>query len=442
MTHQASALSKYILRHDMISFMMDGRPQPHMIRSDHPRFDEIVNAVKQMDMTKVSELMDPLIAFISKPGSRLHIIDGSMYFDDIEVHTSLSNKIVEMIKRNEDPQKFLLFMENLLKNPEPRAILEVYGFIESNTLPITSDGCLLAYKTVRRSFYDHFSNTILYVPGSSPQMPREDVNNDPEKTCATGLHVCSINYIKNSFFGGNNRSRLVLVKVNPSDIVSVPIDYENSKVRCCKMTVIAEFNVNTGSELSAVDSAIHNNLDRLMNRIKLTEAELREIIGMRVEENHLALFGEVGERMRFTRRGKIKKGNLFDVIKPTEQASIIIDRLDDRLINYANTFYKFNSIYGIKITGVNYKIKNKQNISLNNRLIFIKFQSLFLGNNEITEQDIPRILADHGNRELTTPSERLTLTVKLYVVDENDVQFPEKDTVNLEEFKCDDYIEE
>jgi hypothetical protein len=66
-------------------------------------------------------------------------------------------------------------------------------------------------------------------------MPRSKVDDDPESTCSTGLHVCSFEYLRS--FGGQ---RTMLCQVDPADVVSVPIDYQNTKVRVCRLTVVKE----------------------------------------------------------------------------------------------------------------------------------------------------------------------------------------------------------
>ena len=66
-------------------------------------------------------------------------------------------------------------------------------------------------------------------------MPRPSVDDDPAKTCSAGLHVCSLSYL--STFGGD---RTILVEVCPADVVAVPIDYQNSKVRVSRLRVVRE----------------------------------------------------------------------------------------------------------------------------------------------------------------------------------------------------------
>jgi hypothetical protein len=127
------------------------------------------------------------------------------------------------------------FIDNLMENPSKRAVDELYGFLEKNTLPITDDGCFLAYKKVKADYKDVYSGTIDNSVGQNVSMPRNKVNDDANQTCSDGLHFCSIDYLKH--FGGE---RIVILKINPRDVVSIPVDYNNAKGRCCAYYVIGE----------------------------------------------------------------------------------------------------------------------------------------------------------------------------------------------------------
>ena len=69
-------------------------------------------------------------------------------------------------------------------------------------------------------------------------MERNQVDDDQNQTCSTGLHFCSQEYLNH--FGG---ARTVIVKINPRDVVSIPNDYNNSKGRACRYEVIGELGV-------------------------------------------------------------------------------------------------------------------------------------------------------------------------------------------------------
>jgi hypothetical protein len=131
------------------------------------------------------------------------------------------------------------FMENLMSNPSKRAVEELYAFLEKGNLPITADGCFLAYKKVRNDYLDIHSGTMDNSVGKTVEMERNEVDDDKDRTCSTGLHFCSLDYL-NHF--GSQDSRTVVLKINPRDVVSIPADYHSTKGRACRYEVIDEIN--------------------------------------------------------------------------------------------------------------------------------------------------------------------------------------------------------
>lgn len=102
-------------------------------------------------------------------------------------------------------------------------------------MPITPDGYFLAYKKVRPDFTSfHDCNTRNDV-GSSVFMPREQCEFNRVVCHSGGLHFCSFSYLP--MYSGHEGHVLVL-KVNPADVVSIPIDADDSKGRACRYTVV------------------------------------------------------------------------------------------------------------------------------------------------------------------------------------------------------------
>ena len=125
-----------------------------------------------------------------------------------------------------------------MENPSLRAVEELYGFLEVCMLPITEDGHFLAYKKVRSDFKDIYSGTMDNSVGQVLDMPRNSVDEDKDRTCSSGLHFCAKSYL--SHFGSWNSSgnRVVVVKINPRDVVAIPSDYNNAKGRTCRYEVV------------------------------------------------------------------------------------------------------------------------------------------------------------------------------------------------------------
>jgi len=161
-----------------------------------------------------------------------------LFWKGKEFHNALSTRMIGMLQEGLPVEPLVLFMENLMSNPSKRSVTELYGFLEKNNLPITSDGHFLAYKKVRKDFKDCNTGTMDNSVGQVVSMERNEVDDDQNRTCSTGLHFCSQNYLNH--FGGE---RTVIVKINPRDVVSIPTDYDNSKGRASRYEVIGELGV-------------------------------------------------------------------------------------------------------------------------------------------------------------------------------------------------------
>lgn len=133
------------------------------------------------------------------------------------------------------------FMIKASNNPNDVSASDLFEFITVNKLPLSIDGEVLAYKIVRNNFLDIHSGTKDHTPGKEVTEDNVDYNRDV--TCSNGLHFCSKDYLPSygGFFGaGNDSNRLVLVKIDPSDVAAFPRDYNNAKGRCRKYTVVSE----------------------------------------------------------------------------------------------------------------------------------------------------------------------------------------------------------
>jgi hypothetical protein len=131
------------------------------------------------------------------------------------------------------------FLEDLRKNPSFSAQRDAYRFIEANDLPIRADGAVIAYKLIRQDWTDVWTGKISNKIGAKPEMPRSAVDDDNTQCCSRGFHACGFSYLRN-YHG----QRLVAIAVKPSDIVSVPLSYEGTKMRICKYEVIEELDIN------------------------------------------------------------------------------------------------------------------------------------------------------------------------------------------------------
>lgn len=225
-----------IITENTITIMLEGTT--HSIHKDNCSFSDVKRAIREQDWKALPEILDPVIKVKNFVKGKIAFKGGKFFYGEHEVHNVLTGKMMEMMKQGFPVDPMIRFMENLLDNPSKRSVDELFGFLQNNNLPITEDGHFIAYKKVREDYLDVHSGTLDNSVGEVVEMPRNLVDDDKNRTCSAGLHFCSVGYLKS--FGGD---RLVVLKINPRDVVSIPIDYNNAKGRACRYEVIGEQNI-------------------------------------------------------------------------------------------------------------------------------------------------------------------------------------------------------
>jgi hypothetical protein len=161
-------------------------------------------------------------------------------FNGEVIQNALAERLMSVLDAGLNLGPWVAFAENVYQNPAEYSRDELMLWLDKADLPITSDGCFLAYKVVRDDFKDVHSGRFDNSPGKLVALAgRQAVDPERAKTCSYGLHFCSKDYLPH--FGSNSSGRkIVLVKVNPADVVSIPSDYDNTKGRCWRYEVIEE----------------------------------------------------------------------------------------------------------------------------------------------------------------------------------------------------------
>ncbi len=189
---------------------------------------------------RLIELMKPITAIENaiEDVQELSVRNGSVFYGDEKIHDALSKRLLDVMQEGIDIEPWKLFVQNLFANPQTYARAELYDFLEGSDLPLTSDGCFLAYKMVNGDYKDIRTRTMDNSIGKTVEMDRTKVNPDRYQTCSSGLHFCSKGYLGS--YGGGVDTRVVMVKINPADVVSIPVDYNYAKGRTWKYEVVAE----------------------------------------------------------------------------------------------------------------------------------------------------------------------------------------------------------
>lgn len=188
------------------------------------------------DAQEVAELIDEK-TFMMKicPGLE-DLGDGTMSFAGHIMPAAIAAKIKTMLSAGSDPRFLVRFWERLAKNPSHRSVTQLWGFLQHTGITLTKSGCILAYKSVRKDFLDHHSGKWKNTPGKVLEMPRNQISDDPSCPCHEGFHAGALQYA--STFGGSDNSLIIIVKIDPEDVVCIPYDHSCQKMRTCRYHVV------------------------------------------------------------------------------------------------------------------------------------------------------------------------------------------------------------
>jgi len=229
--------------------------QIYACNNSHRAWDSILECLKREEWDEIVTLMRPVEALRDyTEGSEVRVADYGVFYNGEQLTGTLVDRILQMRSEGFNISPMAKFLENLQKNPSYRSRGQLYSFLEHNNMPITPDGCFMAYKRVNEDFTDLHSGSFDNSPGRVVKMSRAQVDDDPNRTCSAGLHVCSREYLKR--FRG---AKLVACKVNPADVVAVPTDYNFTKMRVAQYEVVEELPISLveGSS-SHWDSAVYD----------------------------------------------------------------------------------------------------------------------------------------------------------------------------------------
>jgi len=234
------------------SIVLNYEGKTESIAKDDPRFERIIQCVRENRLDDIQDIVEEVNRLFTAKG--IDLIDGIIYVNNQPLPHELSDRIIAYKEENLPFDSLLKFWENLKENPSFNARQMLFKFLEHNGHPLTQDGCFIAYRGCTDDFKDRRTGKFDNSPGSICEMPRQLVDDNPNNTCSDGLHVASYAYAYN--WGENNKT--IEVKINPKDVVCVPTDYQNTKMRVCKFEVVQECKAEREETLYIDD---HNDCD-------------------------------------------------------------------------------------------------------------------------------------------------------------------------------------
>jgi hypothetical protein len=212
----------------------------HTVLASNPMFASAVSAFQSKDWDALMLAIDPSLKFknLYAKYEQIEVKDGSVFVSGDVVRSIVADRIINYLADGIDCLPIFKFITRLQLNPSKRAVDELYTFLEHKYLPLTESGTFLAYKAVRADFTDKHTGKFDNSVGNVLEMPRNKVDDNKEVGCSYGFHAGTLEYAS-GFASGNDK--LVLVEIDPADVVSIPTDCNFQKLRTCRYKVVSEY---------------------------------------------------------------------------------------------------------------------------------------------------------------------------------------------------------
>lgn len=239
---------------NLVVFNPSLNPPIYEADSSHPHWQAIMTGLENNDHS-IYELFDVqggMVKRLKVLSDRVDYDGKNILFDGDVIHSALSEQILRFIQQGVgDYAPLVRFWEKLASNPNEHSREQLYRWLKTHNFTITDDGDIVGYKGVKVIWQDraegfrsiHSGKAVVdgkevngFVPnepGAVITMPRSEVQHDPRVGCHSGLHVGTWDYANNFAQGA-----VLEVHVNPRDVVSVPTDCSDAKLRCCKYKVV------------------------------------------------------------------------------------------------------------------------------------------------------------------------------------------------------------
>lgn len=192
----------------------------------------------------------------------------------------LAQRMFRLAAEGVSPKFLMNFWEKLQQNPSHRSVEQLFPFLQHQGIPITGNGNFLAYKGVTTNYTDLHTESINNRPGNIVEMPRNKISDDPNEACHYGLHVGALEYAQG--FG----PVVVICEVNPADVVCIPYDSSQRKMRVCRYRVVGNHN---GELLPSTSYNLEDEPEEEKSSVEASDTEFVDPLIVTDNELNLAL---------------------------------------------------------------------------------------------------------------------------------------------------------
>lgn len=222
----------FTFTNDSITVVYKGKS--HVVQRGQPQFVNLRKALMEERWDDVPNHLTVSKSLAAWAKGKFTINEALEVFsyDGSALPRQINSRIISMAAAGKNPEPLFLFYERLQHNPSMRSVDQLYSFLQHRGIPLTKDGCFLAYKGVKYDYTDERTGRVDNRPGTVNRMARNKVSDDPREACHFGFHVGALAYA--STFA----KRVIICKVDPENVVCVPDDSGQQKMRVCEYEVI------------------------------------------------------------------------------------------------------------------------------------------------------------------------------------------------------------
>lgn len=221
----------------------------------HPLAKLIVDLLEEEDLESAFRSAD-VMEYVQENAKKIseHLSydhQGNVFYKDSQLPEGISSTMINALSSGsaQGVQALAAFIERVLVATTNTSRVALFSWIKERRLSLTEDGCFIAYKGVQRDeknrlvsinrgpgyvngqYYEsaNLDNSV----GNVLSVDRSYVEAQPGVACGPGLHAGTWSYAKTF-----SRSDVLAVKIKPEDVVSVPTDSNQQKLRVCGYEVL------------------------------------------------------------------------------------------------------------------------------------------------------------------------------------------------------------
>ncbi len=242
----------YTINNEVIVVIIDGVSR--VVPRGTAQASQLLAALKQtpIDERKVAMLADLKSALVAYTGGDCEITtSGDVIRHGEKIDPVFAAMVVRNFEAGTPYDHILKCFDRLDANPSQKVKQMLPAFLKHGGMPITAEGHILAYKAARKDMYSIYAgdNTklvtgradeeghIYYGIGEKIRVKRNYVEDNPDHPCGPGLHSGSEAYALS--WAQSNDGLMLIVDVDPADVVSVPEDSDGQKMRSCAYGIVA-----------------------------------------------------------------------------------------------------------------------------------------------------------------------------------------------------------